>query len=121
MVVSRRASFVLTWFLPWFRLVPNLGHAGAKRWKVYASLRKTKEKLGPGGLVPALVQVGSYRGPVAKLMVSRRASFVLTWFLPWFKLVPNGGHAAAKRWRVHVSLRSLSLRDSSKYCSRLSL
>ena len=88
-MVSRRASCDLTWFLAWFRLVPNWGHLGQAKWIVYVSLRKTQEKRCRGGLVPALVQVGSYRGVRAKVMVSHRASCDLTWLLAWFGLVPN--------------------------------
>ena len=58
-MASHVDSCDLTWFLAWFRLVPNWGHAGPERWKVYVSLRKTKESEVVGG-----------------------------WFLPWFGLVP---------------------------------
>ena len=49
-MVSRRASFVLTWFLPWFRLVPNLGRAGAKKVESVRFAKENEGKAWSGGV-----------------------------------------------------------------------
>ena len=98
MCVSRKASFNFTWFLAWFSLVPK----SVKSTKSYYTQHF--------GLVPALVQPGSDKVHVNKIILYAILGLGSCLGSPWFRRGPFGLLPALVRPgsdKVHVNILGL--------------